>query len=130
MLILARTGWPSALREWEQVVFQAFQPEAIQERALVRSLVSRLASGTRGPHLGAPAHHSPIRLSQNPPDDYNGPRHVATMRPLLQRPDGEDWFDWEERPGPEPASNACGPDDGLPVHVRYVEKSRLESVRS
>jgi len=34
---------------------------------------------------------------------------------------GEEWFDWEERPGPEPASDTGGPDDGLLVHVCYVE---------
>jgi len=60
------------------------------------------------------------------PDDYIGPRHVATVRqippeelPAAER--AESWFDWEERPGPEPASNATGPDDGLLIHVRYVE---------
>lgn len=61
------------------------------------------------------------------PDDYTGPRHVATVMQLPPGPDGENWFEWEERPGPAPASNATGPNDELLVHVCYVEKSRLES---
>ena len=47
------------------------------------------------------------------PEEYTGPRYVATVRQLPPGPGGEDWFDWEERPGPESASNATGPDDGL-----------------
>jgi len=60
------------------------------------------------------------------PDDYTGQRHVVAVRriPPEELPAAEpsqNWFDWEERPGPEPASNATGPDDGLLIHVRYVE---------
>ena len=68
------------------------------------------------------------------PDEYTGPRHVVAVRqippeelPAAER--AESWFDWEERPGPEPASNASGPDAELLVHVCYVERSSLESVR-
>ena len=60
------------------------------------------------------------------PDDYTGLRHVVAVRqippeelPAVER--AENWFDWEERPGPEPVSNATGPDDGLLIHVCYVE---------
>jgi hypothetical protein len=47
------------------------------------------------------------------PDDYTGPRHVVTVRQRPPGSSGEDWFDWEKRPGPGPASTATGPDDGL-----------------
>jgi hypothetical protein len=58
------------------------------------------------------------------PDDYAGPRHVVTVRRLPPGPgaySGEDWFEWEERPGPEPISNATGRDDEILVHVCYVD---------
>ncbi len=58
------------------------------------------------------------------PDDYIGPRHVVTVRQLPPGPgaySGEDWFEWEERPGPEPASNAASRDDEILVHVCYVD---------
>src|ERR1017187_8955272 len=61
------------------------------------------------------------------PDDYAGPRHVVTVRQLPPGPgaySGEDWFEWEERPGPEPASNATSPNDVLLVRVCYVEAKR------
>jgi hypothetical protein len=60
------------------------------------------------------------------PDDYTRPRHVVTVRQIppeelspAERTDN--WFEWEERPGPEPASNATGPDDEIVVQVHYVE---------
>jgi len=60
------------------------------------------------------------------PRDYTGLRHVVTVRqippdelPLTSR--AEAWFEWEERPGPEPASNAAGPNDELLIQVTYVE---------
>jgi hypothetical protein len=34
---------------------------------------------------------------------------------------GGDWFEWEERRGPEPVSNATGRDDEILVHVCYVD---------
>ena len=34
---------------------------------------------------------------------------------------GEDWYKWEERPGPETVSMASGPSDEILVQVRYVE---------
>ena len=37
---------------------------------------------------------------------------------------GEDWFEWEKRPGPEPASNVTGPNDVFLVRVCYVEKTQ------
>jgi hypothetical protein len=55
------------------------------------------------------------------PDDYTGPRHVVTVRQLPPVEPGEDWFEWEERTGPDPASNAPSPNDEIVVQVRYVE---------
>jgi hypothetical protein len=55
------------------------------------------------------------------PDSYTGPRHTVTVRQLPPVEPGEDWFQWEESPGPEPASDATGPNDEILVHVRYVE---------
>jgi len=82
--------------------------------------------------LGAaePAEHraatSPIQYGylKTLPDDYIGPRHIVTVKQLPPGPGGyfsEDWFEWEERPGPEPASNASGRDDEILVHVCYVD---------
>jgi hypothetical protein len=39
--------------------------------------------------------------------------------PPLER--GEDWFEWEERPGPEPVTTASSSNDEILVQVRYVE---------
>jgi hypothetical protein len=60
------------------------------------------------------------------PDHYIGPRHTVTVKQLPPGPgaySSEDWFEWEERPGPEPASDATGPNDGVVIHVCYVEKT-------
>ncbi len=56
------------------------------------------------------------------PDDYTGPRHTVTVRQLPPVEPGEDWFGWEERPGPGPASNAAGPDNEFLIQVHYVER--------
>ena len=60
------------------------------------------------------------------PDYYTGPRHTVTVRqiPPEELPPAsrtEAWFEWEERAGPEPASNATGPSDEILVQVCYVE---------
>lgn len=63
---------------------------------------------------------------QTLPDDYTGPRHVATVRQLTPGPgaySGEDWFEWEERAGVEPLSMAS-PNDDLVVRVCYVERTQ------
>ena len=57
------------------------------------------------------------------PDDYSGPRHVATVRQLPPGPASEDWFEWEERPGPEPATDARHPNYDLVINVCYVSLS-------
>ncbi|MGA2593732.1 MAG: hypothetical protein ABSH32_27810 [Bryobacteraceae bacterium] len=33
------------------------------------------------------------------PHDYIGPRHTVTVKRLPPVERGEDWFEWEERPG-------------------------------
>ncbi len=58
------------------------------------------------------------------PEDYTGPRHTVTVRripPAWRTGSDEDWFEWEERPGPEPVSNATGPDDELVIQVCHVD---------
>src|ERR1017187_5572232 len=57
------------------------------------------------------------------PDDDIGPRHIVTVKQLPPVERGEDWFEWEERPGPEPASAASRPADDLLVRVCYVERT-------
>ena len=94
----------------------------------MRSVVSRLARLEQLNRLST----APKRLRvewgnlKQLPEDYTGPRHVVTVRrippeelPPTQRE--EAWFDWEERPGPEPVSNATGPDDELVIHVCHVD---------
>jgi len=48
------------------------------------------------------------------PDDYIGPRHVVTVMqiPPEELPPAErakPWFEWEERPGPQPVTTASHP---------------------
>jgi hypothetical protein len=95
----------------------------------VRSVVSRLARLERLNRLSTGPQRLRIQYGylKKLPDDYTGPRHVVTVRQLPPGPgaySGEDWFEWEERPGPEPASNATSPNDVLLVRVCYVEAKR------
>jgi hypothetical protein len=60
------------------------------------------------------------------PDDYTGPRHIVMVKqtPPEELPPAEravNWFEWEERPGPESASTASRPNDEVLVQVRYGE---------
>jgi len=74
---------------------------------------------------GAATSADSVRLSEKLPEYYTGPRHAVTVRRLPPEPgaySGEGWFEWEERPGTEPASNATGRDDEILVHVCYVEE--------
>jgi hypothetical protein len=93
----------------------------------MRSVVSRLARLERLNRLGAGPQRFRIQYGylKTLPDDYAGPRHVVTVKQLPPGPgaySSEDWFEWEERPGPEPASNATGRDDVFLVRVCYVER--------
>jgi hypothetical protein len=92
----------------------------------VRSVVSRLARLERLNRMSTAPQRIRVQYGylKTLPDDYTGPRHTVTVRRLPPGPgaySGEDWFDWEERPGPEPASNAAGPNDEILVQVRYVK---------
>jgi hypothetical protein len=91
----------------------------------VRSVVSRLARLERLNRLSTAPQRLRIQYGylKTLPDDDIGPRHVVTVKQLPPRPDGEDWFEWEERPGPEPASAASRPADDLLVRVCYVERT-------
>jgi hypothetical protein len=95
----------------------------------MRSVVSRLARLERLNRLSAAPSRFRVQYGylKTLPDDYTGPRHVVTVRQLPPGPgaySGEDWFEWEERPGTEPPSNATGPNDELVVRVSYVERTQ------
>jgi hypothetical protein len=92
----------------------------------MRSVVSRLARLERLNRLSTAPQRLRIQYGylKKLPDDHTGPRHTVTVRRLPPWPaaySGEDWFEWEERPGPEPPSNATSPNDELVVRVSYVE---------
>jgi hypothetical protein len=86
-------------------------------------MVSRLARLEQLNRLRTPPQRIRVQYGylKTLPDDYTGPRHVVTVRQLPPVEPGEDWFQWEERPGPEPASTASHPNDEILVHVCYVE---------
>jgi hypothetical protein len=97
----------------------------------MRHLVSRLARLERLNRLSTAPQRLRIQYGylKTLPDDYIGPRHVVTVKqiPPEELPPSsraEAWFEWEERPGPEPASNATGPNDEVLVRVSYVERTR------
>ncbi len=94
----------------------------------MRSVVSRLARLEQFSRLST----APKRLRlqygflKTLPEDYIGPRHTVTVRqiaPAWPTYSGGNWFEWEERPGPgpQPASNATGPNDEIVVRVCYVD---------
>jgi hypothetical protein len=96
----------------------------------VRSVVSRLARLERLNRLSTGPQRLRIQYGflKTLPDDYTGPRHVVTVRQLPPGPSaysGEPWFEWEERPGPDPASDATGPSDDVVLQVCFVETTRL-----
>jgi len=55
------------------------------------------------------------------PDGYPGPPHTVTVKQLPPGPGGEEWFEWEERPGPGPAEDADRLSDEQITRVCYVE---------
>jgi hypothetical protein len=95
----------------------------------MRSVVSRLARLEQRNRLSTAPQRLRIQYGylKMLPDDYAGPRHVVTVSQLPPVEPGEDWFEWEERRGPEPASNAAGPNDEVVVRVSYVERTRAGS---
>ena len=90
----------------------------------MRSVVFRLARLERLNRLRTAPRRLRIQYGylKTLPDDYTGPRHVATVRQLPPESPGEDWFDWEERPGPEPTTEAHTTNNDLVIHVCYVER--------
>jgi len=97
----------------------------------VRSVVSRLARLERLNRLSRAPQRLRIQWGylKTLPEDYTGPRHVVTVKqiPPEELPPSsraEAWFEWEERPGPQPAFAASEPNDELVVRVSYVERTR------
>ena len=91
----------------------------------MRSMVSRLSRLERVTQESTGPRRFRIQYGylKTLPADYAGPRHVVTVRQLPPGPGaytGEDWLDWEERPGPEPPANAADPAETI-IHVCYVE---------
>jgi hypothetical protein len=92
----------------------------------MRSVVSRLARLEQLNRLRTGTQRIRVEYGylKKLPDDYTGPRHTVAVRRLPPGPGAysrDDWYEWEERPGPEPVSNATGPDDELVIRVHYVE---------
>ena len=50
------------------------------------------------------------------------PKAVFLLLACCTQEEDAGW--WEERPGPEPASNVTGPNDVFLVRVCYVEKAQ------
>lgn len=87
----------------------------------MRSLVSRLARLEQA-EARAAGRRVTIqygRMKYLPPD-YTGERHVVTISRTPDPATGRDLFEWEERPGPESASNAEGRTDEHLIRVCYV----------
>ena len=85
-------------------------------------MVSRLARLERLNRLSTTPQRLRIQYGylKKLPDNYTGPRHVVTVRQLPPGPgaySGEPWFEWEERPGPDPAPNATGANDEILLQV-------------
>jgi hypothetical protein len=64
------------------------------------------------------------------PRDFTGPRHVVTVRqiPPEELPPAsraETWFEWEERPGPDPDPKSAGLSDDFVLQVCFVETTGL-----
>jgi hypothetical protein len=92
----------------------------------VRSVVSRLARLERFNRLSTAPRRLRIQYGylQTLPDDFAGHRHVVAVRQLLPEPSaysGDEWFEWEERPGLGPAEVADLNDEQI-IQVRYVEE--------
>ena len=73
----------------------------------MRSVVSRLARLERLNRLSTGPKRLRIQYGylKTLPDDYRGPRHTVTVRQLPPVEPGQDWFEWEERAGPEPVAD-------------------------
>ena len=55
------------------------------------------------------------------PADYTGERHVAIVGKLPESPPNADWYEFEERPGPEPAGSETAEDGTRTIYILGVE---------
>jgi hypothetical protein len=92
----------------------------------MRSVVSRLARLEQLNRLSTAPRRLRIQYGhlKTLPDDYTGSRHVVTVKQLPSGRDGEEWYEWEERPGPGPPEDADGLSDEQIIRVNYVERKR------
>ena len=89
----------------------------------MRSMVFRLARLERLNRLRSGPQRVRVQYGnlKTLPDDYTGPRHVVTVCQLPPGLGGEELFEWEERPGPGPASTVTDANDEVLIRVCYVE---------
>jgi hypothetical protein len=89
----------------------------------MRSVVTRLARLEQLNRLSMAPRRLRIQYGhlKTLPDDYTGPRHVVTVKQLPPGRDGEEWYEWEERPGPGPPDDTDCSDEQI-IQVRYVER--------
>ena len=92
----------------------------------MRSVVSRLARLEQLNRLSTAPRRLRIQYGhlKTLPDDYTGSRHVVTVKQLPSGRDGEEWYEWEERPGPGPADDTDCPSDEQIIRVNYIERKR------
>ena len=88
----------------------------------MRALVSRLARLEQQGRLRR--RHQSVKLQfghlKQLPADYIGERHVVVVRQIPPQSPGEDWYEFEERPGRAVAVTPSESDD-LIIQVHYVE---------
>ncbi|MGA2137170.1 MAG: hypothetical protein ABSH50_33185 [Bryobacteraceae bacterium] len=91
-------------------------------RTELQRIVSRLARLERETRTSTGPRRFRIQYGylKTLPGDYTGPRHTVTVKQLATDSDGHEWFEWEERPGPEPPANAADPAETI-IHVCYIE---------
>jgi hypothetical protein len=92
----------------------------------VRAIAQTTAPAGRSdrPQHGGTALPDSVRLPENTTGRLHrtaARRHDETAPP---GPCGENWFEWEERPGPEPTSSATGGNDQTFIQVCDVERTQ------
>ena len=92
----------------------------------MRSLVSRLARLERTESRARRRVIMRYGHVKSLPADYRGPRHIVAVRqiPPEELPPasrGQDWFELEERPGPEPPAEPRGPNDDIVLQVCFID---------
>jgi hypothetical protein len=100
----------------------------------MRSIISRLARLERQEAHASRAQRIVIQYGflKELPAGCSGPRHVVTVRQIP--PDelsptarADNWFEWEERPGPGPVEDAEGHRHEQIIQVCYVEAKACNS---